>query len=177
MSVAVSMPHTENGVTVNFPDANYFQFENCHEYSAVKGKGIKEMDFIWWESSTNILWMVELKGFYNPANPRHRETDLGNLIIVEEKLDELYNKSVHTLCMIENSRIGTLGCHSLPIDPNTKFKIIHLLHVNPIHEVFLQGMKDKLDLRLQHFKILYNVSSVAVVSYQIAKSGLLHWVI
>jgi hypothetical protein len=43
--------------------------------------------------------------------------------------------------------------------------------INPLHEPYLLALKDELNLRLTTFKALYNVSSVAVVSYARAVSG------
>ena len=171
MSIARTMPHTENGITVNFPDTNYFQYEGCPAYITIKGQGVCEMDFVWWQRADNTLWMIELKGFYDRTNPLHEPPDLSNDAKIEKILKNLYDKSVHTLCMVENNRVNTASCHGFPITMHTRYKIIHLVSVHPSHELYLQPLSDKLKLRLATFRALYNVSSVAIVSYQRAVSG------
>lgn len=171
MSIAHTMPHTENGITVHFPDTNYFQFEGCPAYITIKGNGVCEVDFVWWQRANNTLWMVELKGFYDPANPMHSPPDLSNKAKAEKILEKLYDKSVHTLCMIENNRANTSACHGLPITSQTTYKIVHLLRVHPSHATYLQPLSDELKLRLKTFKALYNVSSIAIVDYDRVVSG------
>ena len=163
--------HTENGVTVTFPDTNYFQFAGCPAYTAINSQGVKEMDFIWWQGANDILWMIEMKGYCNPVNRRHQATDLSDKTTSDKKLEELYTKSVHTLCMLQNNRANTDACCHFPIPLNATYKIVHLLHVHPTHETYLSPLSTVLNNRLKTFKALYNVSSVAIVSYQRAVSG------
>lgn len=74
MSVANQMPHTESGITVNFPTEDYYQFEACQHYKQVSGISIKEMDFIWHEKANKTVWLIELKGFFDPNNQKHQPT-------------------------------------------------------------------------------------------------------
>lgn len=36
---------TESAITLNFPDNNYFRFQDCEGYQALSGHNFKEMDF------------------------------------------------------------------------------------------------------------------------------------
>jgi len=174
----MSMPLSEHGVTVHFPDNNYFQFGGCNAYNGLGGHGVKEMDICWLDKANNVLWAVELKAFDNPANAKHIKNDLKTIDIVEYWINELYKKTVHTLCMLETNRSNTKSCLVAGISDTTIFKIVHLINVIPGQESYLTFMKDELTVRLKPLLAIFRVDSLAVVPYNTAKGGaLVSWIV
>lgn len=167
----------EHGITLEFPDNNFFQFQNCSEYLRISGDGVKEMDVCWLESEKNILWIIEMKAFHNPDNPKHAPTDLKDQNIIDIKLRELYTKSIHTLCMLETNRSGTQNCLTGPINHDTDFKLIHIISVVPGQETFLAQMKDKLKDMLKPYLRIFRVSTCIVIPYSLYRDDpLLPWI-
>ncbi len=176
MSVANSMPHTENGITINFPDSKYFQFESCQAYIDIKNQGVKEMDFGWYETKTKTMWLVELKGFFNPDNPKHIIPDLSSKEVLKNKIDELCAKAIHSLCMLASMRRNTASCASKKLQKATKIKLVFLVTL-PGHLLsYLSIIHDVLNSLLQPYKIIFDVSGLLVVDPQTAKKVGLNWV-
>src|SRR5690606_38556299 len=124
----------------------------------------------------DILWIIELKAFYNPDNPRHIPTDLRDQSIIEIKLNELYTKSVHTLCMLETDRSNTQNCKTIRINRDTDFKLIHIISVYPGHEEYLSPMQDKLKDLLKPYLKIFRVSTCTILPYSLYRnSSLIPW--
>lgn len=165
MSIATGMPHTENGITVNFPDNNYFQFEGCNAYQNISSHGVKEMDFGWYDVNTNTCWLIELKGYHNPLNPNHQVVDLSSSIEMEKRLKELINKSIHSICMIETERAQTKNCMPFIINNQTAIKLVHVISVRQEQRSYLNFMQDSMRTAFQPFKAIFNVASIAIIDY------------
>ena len=54
------MPITESGITLNFPDNNYFRFEDC--------QGYKEIQSMVWQQRMFIVWGLALWGLEGSDN-------------------------------------------------------------------------------------------------------------
>jgi hypothetical protein len=174
----MSMPLTENGVSVHFPDANYFQFDSCAAYTVLKGHSVKEMDICWLDATKNTLWAVELKAFDNPANAKHIQSDLNDQNVVNRWIDELFKKSLHTLCMLETNRSNTHTCLPAGINVNTSFRLVHLINVISGQETLLSFMQDELRIRLKPLLAVFRVESLSVIPYSVARGGiLLPWIV
>lgn len=178
----MSMPHCEHSVCVNFPTADYWQFSNCHAYQTISAHKVKEMDIGWWDAANHILWLVELKAFINPANPMHQPVDLvpanGNDKDIQYWIEELYNKAVHSLCMVYSNQAGTQAC--LPVIPAIPHaaKLVYLLRPLAGQEAYLTFIKDELKNRLKPFLALFNVTTVAVINYDDpSQTSLVTWIV
>lgn len=161
---------TENGISVNF-SSNYFQFENCSEYKKISGLGVKEMDFGWIDTTNDVLWLIELKGYINPnpQNMRFQETDLSQPNIIEQKINELLLKSIHSVCMIDNQRSDTKNCIPINYNSDLKIKLIHILNIKKEHIVHLNGMSAKLNSEFAAYKAIFNIDTIIVIDYDSAK--------
>jgi len=161
---------TENGITVEF-QSDYFQFEKCDEYKKISGLGVKEMDFGWFDKSKNTLWLIELKGFMNPNpnNLKFKETNLSNVSIIDEKINELLMKSIHSVCMLENKRSNTYKCFDKNYNFETKIKLVHILNIKKEYIELLDGFKFRLEKEFKAYKAIFNINSITVIDYNKAK--------
>ncbi len=172
------MPLEENGVRVHFPDSNYFQLSTCSAYQAISGQGVKEMDIGCLDTTNNILWLVEMKGYYHPSNARHLPKDLSKATEVDNILDELCTKSIHTLCQITTTRAGTKSCIGQVIPDQTSIKLVYLIRTIPGQETYLNPMQDALRAKLKSFIAIYRIDAVTIIDYDYAVSQqLLSWVV
>ncbi len=168
----------ENGVKVKFPDDNYFEFGNCSAYQKIIADGVKEVDVCWFDTSQNTLWLVELKAFHNPENLKYLAQDLADTTILDYWLTELVNKSIHAVCMSLTNRSQTQSCMKSIPDNNTKINIVHLLKVVPGQDAYLNPMQDKLRNRLKAYSAIFNISGIAIISYDFAiKNKTLNWIV
>ncbi|GAA4144419.1 MULTISPECIES: hypothetical protein [Sphingobacterium] len=172
------MPYSENGVTVHFPNEDYFFLSECEAYDKLKSFGVKEMDVCWLDKASNVLWMVELKAFDHAENVHFRQVDLSSKDVIEYWLNELFLKSVHTLGMIETNRSGTKKCLIPGIALDTEYKIVHIINVMHGQEEYLSFMKDRLQSQLEPYIKIFNVDSISIIPYNSAKNQkLLKWII
>jgi len=165
MASTVTMPLIENGVGVHFPDANFFQFEGCRAYNSLKGLGVKEMDVAWLDAPNAALWFVELKAFYDTANPKHQATDLiTDTNKVEEFKNEFINKAKHTLAMLFCNRAGTQTC-IVPDSLNAKeINLVFLVKIKPGQDLELNILQNEVQRFLQPYKAIYKLSKILLVS-------------
>ena len=171
------MPFIESGITIDFPDNNYFQFSDCAAYNLIKSNSVKEMDLCWLEQSKDTLWAIELKTFTDASNVKFINQDLSSDRIAEYWINELYNKSVHTLCMLETNRSNTKSCLIDGITNITKIKLVHVINVIPGQESFLLPMKDKLQSLLKPYLAIFKISSVSIIPYSLYRgSELFPWI-
>ena len=168
----------ENGVKVRFPDDNDFQFGNCTAYKKIKSQGVKETDVGWFDTYNNILWLVELKAFDNQDNIKFKTQDLSNPILIDYWLSELVDKSIHAVCMANCNRSLTQSCLPFTPDYETVIKIVHLVKVIPGQDTYLNPLQDKLRLKLRAYSAIFNISSISIVSYDLAvQNRLLNWIV
>jgi hypothetical protein len=119
---------------------------------------------------------VELKKFNNWINEHFFNTDLSNGNVLNEKLDELEKKTIHTISMLcAKNRLDLSGCTpNLPLKKH-KIKLIHILVIDEKHEQYVSFMSDKLNQRLNWLKSIFAISEIKILSHKSAK-GLLPWV-
>ncbi len=168
----------ENGVKVEFPDNNYFQFDTCPAYISIKSQGVKETDVCWFDLSNNTLWFVELKAFDNPLNFKYKKQDLSISDTIEHWLNELKDKSIHAVSMVLTNRSGTQSCVPIQLQANTAIKIMHLVKVMHGQDSYLDPMQNKLRVSLKPYQAIFKIDNISIVSYDFAvANSLLSWIV
>lgn len=168
----------ENGVQVQFMDSNYFEFAKCAAYTAMKAKGVKETDVCWFDVKNDTLWLIELKAFDNPANPKYQQQDLTIQEIVTHWLDELTTKSIHATAMLLTNRSNTQSCVPHQVTTNTKIKIVHLVKVMKGQDEYLSPMQDVLRHNLKPYSAIFKIDNIGIISYDFAvERKLLPWIV
>ena len=136
------------------------------------------MDVCWLDTSNDTLWMVELKAFDHAENIYYKKVDISQNEVADYWINELFLKSLHTLTMLETNRSGTSQCLVNGLRNETSFKIVHLINVIYGQEEYLSFWKDKLEDKLKPYMKIYNVSSLSVLPYKMAKEkGWLSWIV
>ena len=162
------MPFEENGIWVNFPDTNYFQFQDIPEYKSISSQSIREMDFGWFDNANDTMFLIELKAYHNPSNPHHQPTNLADSSIRDTKLQELYEKSVHSVSMLYSTRSPVRPILPAAHLETEKLRLIHILNIpNALHP-YLSIMQDVLRNRLKPYKAIFDINSIVIIDYTTA---------
>jgi hypothetical protein len=74
--------------------------------------------------------------------------------------------------MIDNKRSNTLNCIPSGYDSSSKIKLVHILNVKAEHICHLVAMKDRLDREFTAYKAIFNVESIIIIDYELAKNEL-----
>jgi len=154
---------TESGITLNFPDSNFFRFATCTGYAALSGNYFKEMDACWYDSSRNLYWLIELKDFTlaTLSSPQNVEARAWNLL----------KKAVDSLCMFLSSRHGYPFDSNLnpclPAIPNasTEFKFITVVHCSTSQAADIQLLHDSFRSKFKPYADLFGITHYAVIEH------------
>lgn len=60
--------HLESGLYFDPPHAECFRLEHCDHVKALKGHGVAEMDFAWWEAGREAIHLLEVRDYSDPAH-------------------------------------------------------------------------------------------------------------
>jgi hypothetical protein len=140
---------------------------------------VREMDIGWYDKSLDILWLVELKAFFDPDNPKHQPKDLSIENIRKEVLEELLLKSIHSVSMICGNRSGTAVCWKGMYKHSSKIKLVHLMRFLPEQDtLYTDQLANDLQAKFKPYKHIFKVDSIQVLDYDyIRNKGLLDWVV
>jgi hypothetical protein len=72
-----SKPHHESGLHFEPPHDQCFRLDLCKHVRALKGKGLAEMDYGWWDGGGRTMHLLEVKD-YSPPNPKLSSDNLLN---------------------------------------------------------------------------------------------------
>jgi hypothetical protein len=103
----------ESSITLNFPDNNYFRFQECKGYKDIQNN-FKEMDACWYDETKDELYLIELKDWKNnnleeENDSRFSEEEVAKIKqrISKFRIGTLFKKSVDSLCMILSVMLET----------------------------------------------------------------------
>lgn len=136
----------EGNLQLVFQDTNWTKIDS-NAYADTCGKfsglfdGFKLMDCSWFNRMTNTLWLIEVKQFYNPENPRHQDKDLQQQATINQLIGDLLQKSIATLLLL-NERNKTSACFPEGATKAKDTKIASILIVKaglyPLHSFINQ---------------------------------------
>jgi hypothetical protein len=157
---------TESSITLNFPDANFFRFEQCAGFKQLSAHHFKEMDACWYDTTDDVYWLIELKDF-----------SLANLAItqnIESRAWNLVKKAVDSLSMFLNSKHGYAYASNLntcfPVTPSltTQFKFITVVHCDVSQKADIQLLNDAFRQRFKPYAELFGIAHYAVIEHSSA---------
>ncbi len=167
------MPYTESGITLNFPDNNFFCFENCAGYQQFSGNHFKEMDAGWFDTTENKIFLIELKDFTEA-------TIVGEY--AEKRVWDMIKKSIDSCLMLQSILVGTQpstdiqSCLPQLFTRDFKISVFHIIHTNEEQKADIQFLSDSFKAKFIAYKALFGVEHANVISYDQAKR-FLNWVI
>lgn len=167
--------YEESGLQITLPDGECFRFQECQSYKSLSGNNLSEMDFGWWDSSKDTLWLLELKD-YSHLTPPQRLPDY--------LLEKLTNKVTDSLMILSSVWSGSLqgkqiladlpaSLQVFPIYPK-KLKIVFVFKITDTNiKIQLSPLKTRLKERLRGRLLLFDIKNVTLVDHETAmKMGL-----
>jgi hypothetical protein len=155
------MPITESSITLNFPDNNFFRFQDCSGYKAIQNH-FKEMDACWYDQSTDILYIIELKD-WSIAN-------LTDNTFSDKRIWDLVKKSIDSVCMFMAILLGKphsvsiQSCSPFTISANTKIKLLSIVNCNPSDTLYITHINTEYKSRFGSYAKLFDISSFLVLT-------------
>lgn len=162
--------YQESGIIIELPDGESFRLQDNPAYQKLKGKNLAEMDFAWWDTSQQILWLLDVKD-YSHLTPSERLPDY--------LLEKLINKVTDTLMILSsvwiNSEQGQqikinlpTSCQTFPLKPH-RLKIVFVLKIqNPTLKLSLSPLKTSLVSRLKGRLALFDLNHITLVDHETA---------
>lgn len=167
---------TESGMTFALQKGQYFRFEQAKAYQSIKAFSVTEMDLCYVEGDT--LFLVELKRFYDPQNPKFIPKNISVDDIIEELKASFYKNAWHSLAMLAQNRSNTQTCMAglaRPIDfEKCQIKLIFILIIEPNKDIL--PLHKEIAQKLKDVKALFRVDSIAVLDYAMAKTFYPDWI-
>lgn len=157
---------TESNITLNFPDANYFRFQDCAGYAALSGAHFKEMDACWYDAAANEYWLFELKDF-----------SLASLALpadIDSRAWAIVKKAVDSLCMFLSAKHGYAYSAQLnsclPAIPNaaTVFRFITIVHCTASQKPNVQLLHNSFRNKFKPYAQVFDISHYGVVEHSSA---------
>lgn len=155
---------TESNITLNFPDNNYFRFEDCPGYHALSAYSFKEMDACWHDQAGNIYWIIELKDFSLAS--------LSTSPNVEDRAQNIFKKAVASLSMFLSSIHGYSygsklnACFPVPPpDKTTKLNFVAIVHCNNAQIPDVQLIHNSFRNKFKPYAELFDISNYAVIEH------------
>jgi len=66
--------YSESGLTINLPNQDYFRVSDCPTWrKKLNTLSLKEMDFGWWDETTNQIYFLEVKDFTQLDHPKSKK--------------------------------------------------------------------------------------------------------
>ena len=161
----------ESGLQITLPEGMYFRFQDIPEYIKLKGQHLREMDFSWWDTDTNTLWLLEVND-YTSLSRTDRLSD--------HLLPVLEAKVVDSLMMLAAMWSGTVmgkkfraripvQLHSFPTAPprtSSRIRVVIVLKIEKRHITSdLPPLKDKLKENLQGRISLFDILGVQLLDH------------
>jgi len=192
------MPFEESGITLNFPDENYFCFENCRGYQELSGFHFKEMDACWFDFETNQLYIIELKDYTGnkdleseiELNDYANNKDLEDKAVKKGKTIknianfrawDLIKKSIDSIFMLHSVLLATEHSKKIsacfPENINLKdfnLKLIHIINCDEKQEN-IQFLRDSFLDKIKAYNILFKYD-IKFLTYEQAKKHLSNFV-
>ena len=94
------MAVVESSIKLDFPDQNYFRFQDCLAYHSIQTH-FKEMDVGWYDQDADIFYLIELKDWTLSALENLPKED------TSKRIWDLVKKSVDSACMLVSILLNT----------------------------------------------------------------------
>jgi hypothetical protein len=155
------MPITESSITLNFPDNNYFRFQDCNGYKTIQNH-FKEMDACWYDQASDILYMIELKD-WSIAN-------LTDSTFSDKRIWDLVKKSVDSVCMFMAIILGKphsdsiQSCSPFTISATTKIKLLSIVNCNASDTAYISTINTEYKSRFGSYAKLFEIDAFLVLT-------------
>jgi len=172
---------TESGITLNFPNENFFRFSNCQGYKDIQNN-FKEMDCCWYDQSKDILYLIELKGWKDNKLNEENEPNFDKQKIVEMKngimqyhIYDLFKKSVDSLFMFISILLGKpyasqiQACSPFSISNHTTIKLLTIVDWQETDTTYISAIHSSYRAKFSSYAKLLGIRTYLVMTKEQAQ--------
>lgn len=169
------MTIVESSITLNFPDGNFFRFQDCKGHQDLQY--IKEMDVCWYEQATDTLYIIELKDWGNATLNEESDPNISSEEISQTKdrisshrIDELWKKSVDSVCMFMSIllekpyAVNIQCCSPFTITPETKIRLLSIINWTSSDVTYIASVNAAYKAKFKSYAKLYDIKSFLVMT-------------
>ena len=169
---------TESSITLNFPDSNFFRFEDCKGYKDIQDN-FKEMDVCWYEEATNTLYIIELKDWKDGKLIEETDLDFPKESIIEKKskisisnISILVKKSLDSVSMfmsmlLEKPYSATIqACSPFTINKTTKIKLLSIINWTSADQTYISVINSAYKSKFKPYAKLYDIKTFVLMTKQ-----------
>lgn len=177
---------TESKITLNFPDDNYFRFENCIGHKNLSH--VKEMDACWYDINNDILYIIELKNWENGKlteedDPNITKSEIEKIKkdISSYRVEELWKKSLDCVCMFSSILLKKpysfeiQKCSPFTITNETTIKLLSIINWTDIDSLYIADINAQYKSKFNSYAKLFGIKTFLVLPKNKA-SELFDWI-
>lgn len=167
---------TESNITLNFPDNNYFRFQDCEGYKQIQ-HNLKEMDTCWFNNEDNILYLIELKNWENNSlieendfSISKEEISLMKSNISKSRINNLLKKSIDSVSIFMSilldkpQGLKIQKCSPFTINNNTTIKLISIINWTSSDITYIANINTEYKTKFKSYAKLYSISAYLVMT-------------
>ena len=169
--------YSESGLTINLPDQDYFRVSDCPTWrKKLNTLSLKEMDFGWWDATTNQIYFLEVKDFTQLNHPKAT-----NHKTPQDFIKDFVIKATDTLFLLagvwlSSSKGESMKNELLTTCPNfptslSKFKLIFVVKTtDPSAGISIADLNNEIRNQLRGRVILFDLKpdDVILIDHQTA---------
>lgn len=181
------MEITESEIRVNFPDANFFRFQDCQGYKNIQNH-FKEMDLCWYHQAEDILYLIELKNWGDNTLIEENDSSITKEEIIKIKkgisdarINNLFKKSLDSLSMFMSLLLkkpyatNIQNCIPFEINQETSIKLLSIINWKSTDVTYISNINAEYKSRLRPYAKLYNINTYMVLTKEQA-SKIFNWI-
>lgn len=169
----------ESNITLNFPDSNYFRFQDCKGYKDIQDN-FKEMDACWYDVANDILYLIELKDWKDGKlmeenNPNFSTQQIQEIKeikrgISQSHIHNLVKKSIDSVSMIMSVLLGKpysaniQACASFTISNSTKIKLLSIVNWTNTDTTYIANVNTAYKSKFKPYAKLYDIQTFIVMT-------------
>ena len=167
---------TESGITLNFPDNNFFRFENCQGYKNIQNH-FREVDVCWYEQATDTLYLIELKNWgnftlieENDPNFSVQQIEAMKNRISTHRIEVLWKKTVDSACMFMSVLLNKpysaniQACSPFTITNTTKIKCLSIINWTNPDVTYIATVNKKYKEMFKPYADLFDIKAFIVMT-------------
>jgi hypothetical protein len=168
-------PIYDSGITLTFPDNNYFRFEACQGYKDIQNN-FKEMDVCWYDSTNNTLYIIELKEWdYTLAEEQDANVTAQKIKEIKDRrakshIHTLLKKSIDSVSMFISvllnkpyaSKIS--ACAPFSITQDTQIKLLTIVKTPPSSVDYISSLYTEYKAHFKPYATLFGIKAYVVMT-------------
>lgn len=170
------MPITESAITLNFPDDNYFRFEDCEGYKKIQ-HNFREMDACWYDKHNDILYIIELKNWEsnsleeeNDPTVSSEEIEKMKTAISKYRTNNLLKKSIDSVCMFMSILLekpygnAIQNCSPFTITSHTTIKLLSIINWTDTDSSYVANINTAYRSKFKSYARLFDIKTFLVLT-------------